>query len=532
MSSSAKSERRHAIVSVAPFGPPDGATGDLDEVRRHFVDFSEAPVKGALASRADDRTVRAIVGKKGVGKTLYLRRFQADAKSEPSVFTARRDTNAPHTNAVIRVCQMYDSAVVTEMWVAIWKRAIYRAVISHLACDRKLKEYVPPDVMAGLHSKPRLIGDLEVPRSVYDEVTAIISGRTTPHKLEEYLDDPNWATLEHWMIEALSLAPPLYLYIDAADGNFHRAPMYWLKFQKGLFLQIMRMLRDDNLGRLHIVGCIRDIVFSSTMRGDSSSNLKTDPHIRVLSWNYKAVRFFLEEKVGRLDADYRMLGARDDIHGWLGCSEIHNRARDVSEDVKDYMLRHTRLIPRDVVILGNEMCEAIAEAKAAGQTEMSERRIHRVVNKVARGIADEQLMVCCTQIAADKIPEHGARHDTVDYYIGTDQYSRGMFGRLEKVLVAIGCDRFDHEGLARLQELGAQALDGYDHLLDVLWQNGLLGYDAGDRDDPHAHFYASSDVEDFHLPMDHRSYVFHPCLAHRVRLEAVGEIPVRGYQKD
>src|SRR3954452_8942074 len=98
------SSRRRRITHVsAPFGHPDGASGDLSEVQDHFVDFSGGLAAGGLASRPDDRTVRVLVGKKGVGKTIYLRRLQASASDEASVFAADRESNPPSTEDVVRV---------------------------------------------------------------------------------------------------------------------------------------------------------------------------------------------------------------------------------------------------------------------------------------------------------------------------------------------------------------------------------------------------------------------------------------------
>ena len=60
-------------------------------------------------------------------------------------------------------------------------------------------------------------------------------------------------------------------------------------------------------------------------------------------------------------------------------------------------------------------------------------------------------------------------------------------------------------------------------MLDVLWQHGLLGYDAGDD----IRFSATLDANDFHLPLDRRGYVLHPCLGHALPVRATG-LPVMG----
>ena len=58
-----------------PFGVADGHRADIDS--RAFVEIDPAVAHSGVASSPDDRTTRVLVGKKGSGKTMYLRRFQA-----------------------------------------------------------------------------------------------------------------------------------------------------------------------------------------------------------------------------------------------------------------------------------------------------------------------------------------------------------------------------------------------------------------------------------------------------------------------
>jgi hypothetical protein len=64
------------IDSIGPFGNPDGARAELANVLEDYVDFDGDPTFGALATRADDASVRVVAGKLGAGKTVHLRRLQ------------------------------------------------------------------------------------------------------------------------------------------------------------------------------------------------------------------------------------------------------------------------------------------------------------------------------------------------------------------------------------------------------------------------------------------------------------------------
>jgi hypothetical protein len=518
--------RRHRITHAsAPFGHPDGASGDLRDVQDHFVDFSTAPISGGLASRPDDRTARVVVGKKGVGKTIYLRRFQASASDEGSVFAADRETNPPSTEDVVRVGGMFDNTTVTETWQLIWRRGIQRSAVSHLLC--RLRDHVDDEIAQHLeHDFGSLLPECRVPRPVYAEVSDILSSAHTPHRLNTELKHRDWVALEYWLGRALRDAPPMYLYIDAVDDHFQRAPMYWLKCQKGLFLEIMSLLEKDLGGRLHVVVSIRDLVLSSVLRGEHAGRYRRSPHIRLLEWDYESIRFFLHEKIARLDRDFMLQPAKGGVQGWLGRSSVHNQARSVDEDVEDYLLRHTRLIPRDVVELGNALCEETAKAKAKGLRELPARTLRRAVGIAARGFAEEQIRVCSNQVSSDQVPALGGRHGSADFFIGSHEYSDGNAGQLKDLLAELPGDRFDYRTLVRLKERARETMDGYEHLLDVMWHNGVLGYASPEDGATHADFYSASDADTFHLPIEMRDYVLHPCIPHLVPLEHVGS-PVR-----
>jgi hypothetical protein len=522
---------RRPTYHPAPFGHPDGANGDLHDVQSAFVDFAGSGTVGGIASRADDRSVRVLVGKKGVGKTIYLRRYQASAYDEASVFASQREVDPPATEDVVRITQLYDASTVTETWSLIWRRAIQRSVLSRLLCEPRLAEVLEPDVDAHLREDfERLIPACRTPRTVYAELADIVQQGYTPHKLNDYLKNRAWAELEHWLSRSLAHAPPIYIFIDAVDEHFQRAPMYWLKCQKGLLLQVMTMLQGELGARLHVVVGIRDLVLSSVLRGEHASRFRHSTHIRVLDWDHQSIRYFLAAKIERLERELLLRPRREGVEGWLGVTTIDNHARGVVENLEDYLLRHTRLIPRDVVVLGNAVCDQTAQAVVRGDEALSPQLLRRTVGQVARGLADEQIRICANQIAADQIPAHGARQGLTEYFVGSHEYSDGLATTLMQILAEVGRDRFDQGTVARIEDRGKELLHGYEHTLDVLWHNGILGYDSPEPGADHAHFYDTGEADDFHLPADKASYVVHPCVPHLIRMQHIGRTPVRGFR--
>jgi hypothetical protein len=254
----------------------------------------------------------------------------------------------------------------------------------------------------------------------------------------------------------------LFFYLDAVDEEFSHAPMYWRRCQKGLFYQVMRFLRDPRLGgRLHIVISIRDLVMSSVYRSEHSPRYHDEPHIRVLGWTREAIEYLLLEKLQRLDAAY-VMGAGDHagpVEAWLGTPVVSNEARGVHEKVTDYLLRHTRLIPRDIVSLGNALCAEIVRQKAAGRSELSQADLRRVVARSSKRYGDSQLAQSSKQIAADTMPRDAARQGYSEVYTSTFEYLAGIDQQVREIIKQVGYDRLSRQELELMQ---LQAEDAFD----------------------------------------------------------------------
>ena len=363
--------RRRRLDPVGPFGNPDGSRADLEDVISEFVDFGGDPAYGHLATRANDSMVRVIVGKLGAGKTVYLRRLQDFQAHQDSVYADVPQQSLPKTEVVVKACQWFSDRVLVEKWMQIWERAIMRSLASHLLCRPELRQQLRDEQADEIeHAYARLLDDFRRPRSIYSQVRDIINQRHTAHQLSAYLDDPLWDDLEDLLGDVVGQCKPIYFYLDALDEEFSHAPMYWLKCQEGLFYQVMRLLRDHKLGgRLHIVICIRDIVMSSVYRSEHAPRYYNEPHIRVLTWDRSSLLYLLQRKLQRLPPSLLMRRAASGpptIGDWLG---INGEWPGPDDDgpIEDYLLSHTRLIPRDIISLGNDLNEEVLRQKQAGQ---------------------------------------------------------------------------------------------------------------------------------------------------------------------
>jgi hypothetical protein len=509
--------RRRRLDPVGPFGNPDGSRADIDDLIKEFVDFGGDPAYGSLATRANDSMVRVIVGKLGAGKTVYLRRLQDFQAHQDSVYADMPQQSLPKTEIVVKACQWFSDRVLVEKWMQIWERAIMRSLVSHLLCRPELRQQVGDQHVAEIRqSYARLLGDFRRPRSIYSQVRDIVNERHTAHQLSTYLDDPLWDDLEDLLAEVLAQCRPVYFYLDALDEEFSHAPMYWLRCQEGLFHEVMRLLRDHRLGgRLHVVVCIRDIVMSSVYRSEHAPRYYNEPHIRVLNWDRSSLLYLLQRKLQRLPPSLlmrRTASGPPTVGDWLGVNGDWP-GPDGDQTIEDYLLSHTRMIPRDIISLGNDLSEEILRQKQAGRDGVPPAALRRVVQRCAKRFGDSQLAQCANQISSDLMPSNAALQDYSELFTSTQAYINGMQDDVRSFVRLIGTDRFPRADLEALREMADLHYEKATDLPSVLWQNGLLGYvdRAGRR-----RFYSMGDVEEFHLPPDVGTYVLHPCLVYAV----------------
>jgi hypothetical protein len=509
--------RRRRRDPVGPFGNPDGSRADIEDLITEFVDFSGDPAYGHLATRANDSMVRVIVGKLGAGKTVYLRRLQDFQAHQDSVYADVPQQSLPKTEVVVKACQWFSDSVLVEKWMQIWERAIMRSLASHLLRRPELRQQLRDEQAEEMEqSYERLLDDFRRPRSIYGQVRDIINQRHTAHQLSTYLDDPLWDDLEDLLSEVVGQCKPIYFYLDAVDEEFSHAPMYWLKCQEGLFYQVMRLLRDHKLGgRLHIVVCIRDIVMSSVYRSEHAPRYYNEPHIRILTWDRSSLLYLLQQKLRRLPPSLLMrrpASGPPTIRDWLGINGQWP-GPDGDAAIEDYLLSHTRLIPRDIISLGNELSEEVLRQKQAGHEGVPPAALQEVVQRCAKRFGDSQLAQCANQISSDLMPKNAALHNYSELFTSTQAYINGVQEDVRSFVRMVGVDRFPRADLMALQEMADLHFEKTTDLASVLWQNGLLGYidEIGRR-----RFYSMGDVEEFHFPPEVDTYVLHPCLVHTV----------------
>ena len=510
-----------------PFGNPDGSRSDIQSILDDFVTFAIEDFGVGLGTRETDATARVIVGPKGSGKTMYLRRLRAAAAKNPGVFAADIQQEVPTTAHIVKFSSLFPVAEVTEKWSVLWGRAIERSLVSFLLCHRQVRDHLSAEQRADLQyfatpAGGSLFPEFVAPLSAYSQLMSIVGAHTAKSWFDEYLSRDEWAALEARLGDALAGIPPLSFYVDAVDEEYAHAPMYWMQCQKGLFYRAMRLLRDPQFGgRLHLVVCVRDNVLSSVLQGEHQTRYADEPHIRRLSWNRRSISYFMDQKIDRLESEFLTKpDASNAMERWLGIAEVDNVARGVREDLRSYILRHTRLLPRDIVVMGNKLSREVRFRAQEGGV-LDGGRIREIVAGCALMFGNEQIALCANHVSSDVMPRKAANRGYSDVYTDISEYRNWIVDRVRVILQGIGADRFSMEEMEIAAELAREALGTNCDLFNILWQNGLVGY----RDEPAPStfrdvFFSMSSLDRFSMPIRPGEYVFHSCLIDAVGLRA------------
>lgn len=333
------------------FGNPDGSRTEITDMMSEFIAFDKKYFSSGVAS-PDELKTRVIVGAKGSGKTVYLRRMQANLKLNTSRYVNEIEQEVPATDLIVKFGQCFSGTEITEKWMYVWKFAILRAVISHmLKNDEWNSDVSDNDKKRLLEYQDVIYPQYKVPMTIYSEVRNILSHYSTRNLFNEYAEKREWDEVEIIVGKIIRTLPPIYFFVDSVDEEYGHAPMYWLRCQKGLFYRVMRLLRKDTYGnKLHVIICIRDNVMASICESEHHTRYVNEEHVKLLNWNYMTIQYFFEKKIANLNDCYFINeGQEKTIFNWLnikmnGKEKFQNYTQDQLRTVGQHYGLPTRLL--------------------------------------------------------------------------------------------------------------------------------------------------------------------------------------------
>jgi hypothetical protein len=512
-------------LSGYPFGIPDAA--NEAPARSAFVVVDALPDEpGAMRSEIDD-DVRVVVGRIGAGKTRCLVEIRERLKGMDDFTLLPIEHDLPSSTYVTRLAEDLEDEPVErrEIWRKLWRCAIVRAALSHLL------HRVPrdDDALNALAERvgeigPGLVSPSAVPHSIYADFSAILRDNQALAQLRRFLDDPRWDEIEFHFTSTLEARPSrLCFFLDTGEEDSSHAPRYWLRCQLGLVRQVLQFAHNAaTADKLRIYIAIRDQTWAELAGG--RPGLAQHPRVLELRWGPRSAAGFLAGKIAQLDEELLMASpVRGDAQGlvaaWLGVEEMHGGNGGAREPITIYLLRHTRLIPRDIVIVGNLLALEVRTAQARGETEVPLACIHNAVAESARLSAREELQACSLEVIARRLA--GAGHAERRSIVPDEDAASRTLETIKDLLATCGKDVVECRAVEAVDEAAGRRFETRFSLSELLWRRGLIGW----SDDPAGPF--SFCVGQAPARLRPQPYAaLHPCLVDELALEPAAEQPV------
>jgi hypothetical protein len=479
-----------------PFGSPDGSAEDAGS----FVTFEDVGRWRDLALSDNDRRARILVGRRGSGKSRYLRKLQISIQEERLLNYPQRAIKIAlrHLTWLHKVYP--DRRARLEAWENLWQCAIYAGLTSFLLYNSNCEPWqqgVNPETRKFL-KECRLIPEGPTAQPIVAVLNDILQRFSDRSRLESFLADPRWNSIESIILDAFGSLPAIFCFIDALDDNYAEAPSESTDAQLGLITWLMRKVSDASVtNRLHVVVTVRDVIYAALLDTDNGQRYNDRLHIRCLDWDEHSSLFYLQGKIAQLDRVFCSepeAPSSSPMVRWLGFDKIRNvRRGNVEEKVEDYILRHTRFLPREINELGNRISQDIRRAKARGLKVDSES-VSRAVSSTARSFAESII---------DEVAYHLASLEGINSSNQAqqhEQYMRMMIDAVNKMLESLSTERFSSEDFLAAEELFKELVPWWSveassqnmSVRDVLWQHGLVGYCKNGDDDRWVRYFNSA----------------------------------------
>lgn len=525
-----------------PFGPPDAAHANLD-LNEQYASYVN--IDGTLTDDRNSAIPRVVFGRKGSGKSHYLRALNAVKAADSSVLAFGTYVRPPDHDAVTRVALAFRGEAVPT-WEALWHRAILASTAVTLLYDsagseRSIAEMFAAPLEMAIRSALRIPDFPAGPMSPYGAARQILSHGGSREQLQRMLGSASWESLERSLEPIVGGSPPLYFFLDNLDAVEPFAPRPWQACQRGLLDAVLSLAEDDRWKRIHVVIALKDTIAHSLFDSFHGQKYVHSPSLHRLQWGTGACLEFFRRKIEALPEEWFTASGRNAlIERWLARRSIENKVRRRTEDLEAYVLRHTLLLPRDVVEMGNCLCDAITSARERRRPVLDDDEVRGAVNRAALQIGKTGVYGAGVEMArrimrADAALRgwdgaFGATEDELGEGQPDDMtfaISEAYAGVIKDAVRAIHHDRFGRAALHHVEEkissqlhhkrAGAEAIGG-------LWRLGMLGTVSGEMETGDAVFYGYSEHDGVFLPDRPRSLAFHPSMIDYLgTIEAIGE---------
>ena len=199
-----------------------------------------------------------------------------------------------------------------------------------------------------------------------------------------------------------------------------------------------------------------------------------------------------------------------------------NKVRKIEEDIETYIIRHTRLTPRDIVIVCNHLAD-IKKIYSGDEQIDVEEFIRHIVHEDAKLFGDELITVCTKQLNSSFMSLEIGRYNATEGFIANDVFRESSRKKIKEVLQTIESDRLTYEEICSLDEKIDSLFEQKCFFSNILWQNIALGY-FDENSGKVIYFTRHLEVEPI-LPRKKKTYVLKTCLLDALDITRVGRLP-------
>lgn len=527
----------------------DGPFGNADAARENLSSFIEVPnVLDAPENNPRAMRHRVIVGRKGSGKTFYMRMLKDEANrrgiltsghsetlTTPSVLNFQDEVERYTLKFRRKYVHAVDPKLLNvETWSLCWDRAISLSLISlirrgespQLRSLRQSKQYTR--LAKELDSFKAMFPKGTRPFPISSCLVHVFDQVGDSHETGDYLSHPNWEQIKQILHDLVRMSPPLSIIIDAIDEDFETAPQAWLSCQAGLFRSIFRTLSYFGEGvsnRVHIIVSLRDIVYAGVLRTEHATRFLDSQYIKFIDWTPGSIRNFLYEKIRRVQEPGKKISSFGD---WLSLSTVNNVSRNLVEHLDDYIIRHTRMVPRDIVLMGNAISSIRAEN---GNVDVSD--LKTTVSEIARVLARESMRICVIEALASS-----SSYVAEILASSGDDFEQSMydvfFEKFEDLFAVVESESLskqDFEAAIVTVGLGYEAdyaadADPFYRFENIMWRRGLIACKSDVSRNEGWAFNWSRKTDSDLIPSSAQFVGFHSCLIDLYRLRVNSERPI------
>ena len=499
----------------APFGEPNAS--DRSDIENTYVDVTDVLSAKYIATN-DITKAKIIVGRKGSGKTHLLRHIEILSKPKVEICKYMSLGSDIFSGRGIR---SYRGSMTPEettvFWAELWKATFLlsaltifynqnpdkRAVKAIEACEGDVFYKETSDLLADFRASIRKnypqISWEHVPRrplspiAMLSEITKRYTNLNSIN--EDFRKSLSFDDLEYDVLQLLHQYGRVHYIIDGLDELAWADLTGWLDVQRGLFkCAFLLSAVSKSTQYLKLTVSIRNYVFNRSTQDPHAD--RTDAHLLKLNWDRNAAENFLNQRLhsasGGNFARSELLEGPRPFAKWLGFETKLPSSRKEEETVEQYLLRHTRLSPRNIVDALNKLANVIDQAsrnrKIFGPDDFSE-----AVSEIARDVAKKMLVTTAEEVVAT-IPgaERLLASRQGDYRVQGEFLINMVADELEAAIAMMENEVVRREKFKGLLEVICDFSIGSTNekvrrqicrdIEGILWRSGLIAY----RDAPDA----------------------------------------------